>query len=835
MELFYQLEIVEDIKLSFSVHVVIGTRQGITFKKDPHKRQISLEVLKSYSNPLDQHLLNLLIKETKSSVDYSCFQVSKENGSKILKALNMTCKLLFQERLISIYFDQKALVKVVENNRSLELYINQEKVNKQEIFITDRLCRFDQKAIYQYDFSFPKRLLSKLQVPLNEEDITDLQLDYDDVLFERSKKESLQYALSPTPCLKLKDRTGAFADLLFDYQGRLIDKNSSLDTKKRNIEEEKLWEEDLLKTGFIKKVAFGSNYYCPIDKVAKSIMTLIDCGWKVLDTYDRKVIKGQTEDIQVQTMQEKIHLTGKVNFSGEKLSLDQVYGAFCRRQAFLELTKDTVGLLDFSTFSKLENLNVEADEKERSLKFHQGAFHFIKEAFDKNQTLDDLDAKENTLQDDYKFTGVLYPYQQIGVDWLKKLYLKGHHGLLADDMGLGKTVQVIAFLASCAFKKALVVVPFSLIIQWQKEIAKFYPDCHVTLYHGKLKKMPHEDQKSIILTTYGQLREDKEVFLKTAFDLVILDEAQAVKNSESQAFQIITKMRSKFRLNMTGTPIENNLNELFSHFDYLMPGLIQKDNQLDHQHTFALKQLKKLIEPYILRRKKQEVLKQLPQKIEQIIYVPMDDDERASYEQLIKEFKGNHKKQNSFVFETILRLRQHCCHPNIVYPDYAKKSAKFDKLVSDVLSVIDSGQKVVVFSSFVTTLQKMKAHFQGLSVPLLYLDGSTSNRQELVDQFQNSNQYPLFLMSMKAGGVGLNLTAADYVMIYDPWWNDAVENQAIDRAHRIGREGGLIAYRYILEESIEEKILKLKQNKSKLSADVLDEQGFMQELSDLIE
>jgi SNF2 family DNA or RNA helicase len=344
-------------------------------------------------------------------------------------------------------------------------------------------------------------------------------------------------------------------------------------------------------------------------------------------------------------------------------------------------------------------------------------------------------------------------------------------------------------------------------------------------------------QQRIILTSYALLRQDAFLLQSLSYECVVLDEAQCIKNDKSQTAQSSFLLRSKLRLAITGTPIENKWEELWSLFYFLDPELLgkRKDFVAAQGDERQWAEMKKCIRPFILRRRKDQIAHQLPPKYEQLIWVDMQQAQRTLYEEWRAKHRGDLLKKieregaathRVEILEAILRLRQICCHPHLVVPtlegDLLELSAKLERLITDLDSVVQEGHKVLVYSQFTQMLRLIEKQVQQRGWSYVYLDGSSQDRESLVQRFQEDPQTPLFLMSLKAGGVGLNLTAADYVFLFDPWWNEAVEAQAIDRAHRFGRKTEVIARRYITASSIEEKMMNLKQHKSSLSRQLFD-------------
>jgi SNF2 family DNA or RNA helicase len=450
------------------------------------------------------------------------------------------------------------------------------------------------------------------------------------------------------------------------------------------------------------------------------------------------------------------------------------------------------------------------------------------------------------------FRGTLRPYQKEGLGWLTFLRELGFGGCLADDMGLGKTVQVLAMLcgrretAEAPFRPSLVVAPRSLIFNWRSEAGRFAPDLRVMEHASPERSRNHEDFSGadLVLTTYGTLRRDAPIFAAAEFDYAILDEAQAIKNAASQSAKAAKLLRARHRLALTGTPIENHVGELWSLFEFLNPGMLGgratrvppwlkaaggKGEEAEKARTVVARVLR----PLLLRRTKSEVARELPERVEQTIVCELEPKQRAMYDELRAYYResllqrvddAGMNRSKMHVLEALLRLRQAACHPGLIDARRAGAgSAKLDTVISEVTVLIEEGHKVLVFSQFTSFLALVRAELDRAGIVYEYLDGKTRNREERVRRFQEDPSVRLFLISLKAGGLGLNLTAAEYVFLLDPWWNPAVEAQAIDRAHRIGQERTVVAYRLVARDTIEEKILLLQNDKRALADAILTE------------
>ncbi|WP_444958640.1 DEAD/DEAH box helicase [Microbulbifer sp. ZKSA002] len=446
----------------------------------------------------------------------------------------------------------------------------------------------------------------------------------------------------------------------------------------------------------------------------------------------------------------------------------------------------------------------------------------------------------------------LRPYQQTGFEWLQYLRKLNMNGILADDMGLGKTLQGLAHIlkekeSRRLAKPALVVVPTSLVGNWLNEAHRFAPTLKPLLLHGSNR---HEDfplipESDLVITTYPLIVRDSEILKEHDFHLLILDEAQVIKNPKSKAAQLLRTLSANHKMCLTGTPLENHLGELWALFDYLMPGFLHSQkrfnslyrNPIEKQaNEYKQEVLNQRISPFILRRTKQEVATELPPKTEIIQRVTLDTTQAALYETVrsvmekrvrdLMKKKGLNRSHIE-ILDALLKLRQICCDPALVKLDKAKKvkqSAKLEALMDMLPEMVEEGRKILLFSQFTEMLGKIETALEEQAIPYVKLTGRTRKRQEAIDAFQNGN-VPVFLISLKAGGVGLNLTAADTVIHYDPWWNPAVENQATDRAYRIGQDKPVFVYKFICENTVEEKIVDMQAHKQALADAIYSKDG----------
>jgi superfamily II DNA or RNA helicase len=468
-----------------------------------------------------------------------------------------------------------------------------------------------------------------------------------------------------------------------------------------------------------------------------------------------------------------------------------------------------------------------------------------RQLFQKLGSIEDIEAAKKPRA----LKATLRPYQEAGLSWLKFIHDLGSGGVLADDMGLGKTVQTIALLLAVKQDekkiRALIVAPTSVVTNWERELARFSPTLKVALWHGTGRKEQAEEIKEaeVIITSYALLRRDEEFLADLDLTYAILDEAQHIKNPMSATAAAAKRLKAKRRLALTGTPIENRLSEIWSIFDFVSPGLLgpldkfeqRFSRPIDNGDYKAAQRLRATIHPFILRRTKQEVAKDLPEKIEMDQICDLGGEQRAVYMNVAREVRAQVlgevervglAKSQLQILAGLTRLRQAACDPRLLglpreFGD--EDSGKLVALRELVSEAVEGGHKILVFSQFVMMLKLIEKALKEDGVPYEYLDGSTKDRMERVERFQNDPSVPVFLISLKAGGTGLNLTAADTVVHFDPWWNPAVEQQATDRAHRIGQTKVVTAYRLVAAGTIEEKILQLKAKKRELVAQVLSE------------
>ena len=563
----------------------------------------------------------------------------------------------------------------------------------------------------------------------------------------------------------------------------------------------------------------------------------------------------------------------KVNiaFGNQQITVADVKKALANNQQFVQLSDGTLGILPEDWLKKYALLFRVGEGKADSLKlsrYHLGVVDELYANRDQEELELQLEEKYEQLRqfDQIKqieppasLHAVLRPYQVSGYQWLNYLKEVNWGGILADDMGLGKTVQALSYLEQ--FKnqegklRAIVICPTTLIYNWENEIKKFTPSLRHRIHHGpqRIRKKEELEQYDVLITTYGTLRSDIKILSALQFDYAILDESQAIKNPSSKVTRAAQLLQAKNRLCMSGTPLQNNTFDIYAQMNFLNPGMLGSVEFFRQEFAIPIdklgepdrkEHLRKLLYPFILRRTKEQVAKDLPEKQEMVVFCEMEQEQRDIYDAYRNDYRNQIlgsietqgiQKAQLAILQGLMKLRQICDSPAILNEKekYPNHSIKLDELARQLKEDI-SDHKALVFSQFLGMLALIRTKLEELEIPYVYFDGSTTapEREKAIQQFQQQDKIRVFLISLKAGGVGLNLTAADYVYIMDPWWNPAVEQQAIDRTHRIGQTKNIFAYRMICKDSIEDKILQLQERKRALAKDIItDDSGFVKSLS----
>jgi superfamily II DNA or RNA helicase len=585
-----------------------------------------------------------------------------------------------------------------------------------------------------------------------------------------------------------------------------------------------------------------------------AVRELLQAGWHV--DAEGKVFRGPgASRLELRSGIDWFELHGEVDYDGTTVALPELLSALRRGDNVIPLGDGGFGLLPeewLRRFAPIAGLGTKLEDHVRFARNQAGLLDALLAAQPEVRTDEIFERARGRLRE---FEGVrpveqppgvrgqLRQYQKEGLGWMAFLREYGFGGCLADDMGVGKTAQVLATLElrrSEGAGPSLVVAPKSLMFNWRAEAQRFTPQLRVLEHTGLARDVAQIAQYDLVLTTYGTLLRDAPQLAEVEFDYVVLDEAQAIKNASTASAKAVRLLRGRHRLALSGTPVENHLGELWSLFEFLNPGMLGQSKVLKlggglarNPSEDARRLLAQALRPFILRRTKQQVARELPAKTEQTIFCDLEAAQRAQYDELLRHYRSTLLQRvqreglgrsKMHVLEALLRLRQAACHPGLIDPRRAHEpSAKLDVLLDQLMELHEEGHKALVFSQFTSLLAIVRQRLDQAGLPYQYLDGSTRDRQNRVDTFQNDETCQLFLISLKAGGLGLNLTAAEYVFLLDPWWNPAVEAQAIDRAHRIGQTRPVFAYRLIARETVEEKVLELQKTKRDLADAILGE------------
>ncbi len=681
---------------------------------------------------------------------------------------------------------------------------------------------------------------------------------------------------APRPCLTLRsakrydwEQERLRAELAFDYDGRRVHDG----TKGRGMYDpaarrfvvrdraaEASAKEFLYRLG-LEELAADYREDTPALRLAPKKLPAVAhaclaAGWHV--EAEGKIFRRPGEmRVEVSSGIDWFELHGEVDYGGASAKLPALLAALRRGETMVRLDDGTYGLLPeewLTRFGPIAGLGTaEADH----LRFRRNQAGLL-DALLATQPEVNCDETFTRVRDELRsfggihageqpagFEGVLRDYQKDGVGWMDFLRRFGFGGCLADDMGVGKTAQVLALLESRRGLPetpgpSLVVVPKSLVFNWKQEAARFTPRLRVLDHTGIARDVHAFADYDVVLTTYGTLRRDAAEFKDIEFDYIVLDEAQAIKNAGTESAKAARLLRGRNRLALSGTPVENHLGELWSIFEFLNPGMLgaasvfklagpgARNPGEETRHLLA-----HALRPFILRRTKEQVARELPPKSEQTLFCELETPQRKLYNELRAHYRNSLlgmvatqglAKSKIQVLEALLRLRQAACHPGLIDPKRRNDaSAKLDVLLERLREVVAEGHKALVFSQFTSLLSLVRERLDESSMVYEYLDGATRDRQQRVERFQTDPDCSLFLISLKAGGLGLNLTAAEYVFLLDPWWNPAVEAQAVDRAHRIGQTNQVFAYRLIARDTVEEKILQLQSSKRDLAAAIIGE------------
>lgn len=640
---------------------------------------------------------------------------------------------------------------------------------------------------------------------------------------------------------------------------------------KRNTEAEKKYSQTLIKLGLPLR-----GFRTAVDKAQafswlnENRVNLLNLGFEVSqpENRDKKYFVGKAViELEVKENIDWFDIHAKIKFGEYEISFKELRKLILKKKVEFKLPNGEIAIIPEAWLVKYGDLfamsETHGDHEKPVLKKHH--INLLKELEEGNLAKVHMSERLRNLQTfsgikDYplpeKFVGTLRPYQKAGYNWLR--FLNEFHlgGCLADDMGLGKTVQTLALLQAEKEKgnvgTSLLIMPTSLIYNWEMEAAKFTPDLKIFTYTGTLrnKDISRFSKYDVVLTSYGITRLDVELFQKFYFNYIILDESQVIKNPGSNIAKAVMELKSRYKLTLTGTPLENTTLDLWSQMTFINPGLLGGQTFFKNEYQVPIekrhdelktKKLNSIIKPFILRRLKSQVATDLPEKVENIYYTNMTVEQEKKYEEA-KSFyrhkildlidKEGINNTRMMILEGLTKLRQLSNHPKMIDARYEGDSGKLEDVSHMLENALLEGHKVLVFSQFVKHLEIVKHLLKERKIQFAYLDGSSTDRKEQVERFNKDANLKVFLISIKAGGLGLNLTEADYVFILDPWWNPAVEAQAMDRAHRIGQKNKVFSYKFITRNTVEEKILTLQKHKLKLSENLIQsEESIIKSLS----
>jgi SNF2 family DNA or RNA helicase len=692
--------------------------------------------------------------------------------------------------------------------------------------------------------------------------------------------EMLYEEVRPVPRPQLKIEKASWggnhrAELSFDYDGAIIPAQrrgasvADADARRRIVRDpaaEQAAVKRMERAGVRHYVDYGRvTYELAPSKLPGIVRALAAEGWRI--EAEGKLFRNPGAlQMSVSSGIDWFELHGSVEFGDASAQLPQLLAALKKGERTIRLDDGTFGVIPEAWLKKFGFIAGLAQPGEDALRFSKAQAGILDALLEEqaDSEVDEQFAQARALLRDFdgiapvqepsSFVGRLRAYQREGLGWLHFLERFGFGGCLADDMGLGKTVQVLALLEARRLLRvspdegrerpgpSLVVAPRSLVFNWKQEAARFTPQMRV-LDHtgaGRLRDPSGFEDFDVVLTTYGTLRRDIFHLKDAQFDYVILDEAQAIKNAVTESAKAARLLRGRRRLALSGTPIENHLGELWSLFEFLNPGMLGSSSvlrlgqgEVRSPDEGVRRLLSRALRPFILRRTKEQVASDLPPKMEQTLYCELEPVQRELYDQLrdhyrrsllgLVERNGLARSQMQ-ILEALLRLRQAAIHPGLIdSARSAESSAKLEMLLPQLQEVIAEGHKALVFSQFTSMLAILRSRLDQQKTTYEYLDGQTRDRQRAVARFQEDPACMLFLISLRAGGLGLNLTAAEYVFMLDPWWNPAVEAQAIDRTHRIGQTRPVFAYRLIAKDTVEEKVLQLQESKRDLADAILTE------------
>ncbi len=855
-----------------------------------YKNRESLKFGKNFSyNPeehffskKDEEIIKYLIDFEKKSY-YSLRTVNLEQDD-IKEFLNVVKDRPFKVNGLEVINVQEGCPITLDLKKDEELYVLKTDLQKLKKNILDSDCRFayDRGTFYLIPDDFSDIIYNLMKNDLDELSFKRDNLEMftqgmlpvikENVSLDDSLKDEVILGVKPEPKIYLDLKNGLIiANVKFSYNDIEVDFFEENGTVVRDEEIEHETVMELLSYGF--KESDKSFYLDDFDEIGDFLENHIDELAEKYAVFSSKKIQN-TSFLKDNHIRSTFSI-GKDNilryeFDFGEISNEEmadVLDTLKRKKKYYKLKSGNIlNLSENPDLDELERLVEAMDMDSSDLKEASGEIPKYRAVYldslkkDKyhiistDNLFDELISKFNSYKDakvklSKKDKETLRDYQEIGVKWLYNIYKCGFGGILADEMGLGKSIQLICLIKEILKEKKdakiLIVAPTSLIYNWKNEFDKFGSEIKYKVFAENKDARKHDLENiqdiNVLITTYGLVRRDKELYDEIYFELIAIDEAQNIKNANAQMTKAVKSLKANTKLALTGTPLENSVLELWSIFDFIMPGYLANllsfqrrynVKDVDEEHMKSLDNLTKQISPFILRRKKKDVIKELPDKIENNIYIDLNDEQKKLYavelEKTKKEIdeviaKEGFQKGNFKILQLLMRLRQLCIDPSIVYENYKGGSSKIENLVSIVEGIIKNGHKILLFTSFKTALDIVNREFTNNRISTYVIDGSvpSKKRMELVDKF-NSDDTNVFLITLKSGGTGLNLTSADVVIHLDLWWNPQVENQATDRAHRIGQKNTVEVIKLICKGTIEERILEL-QNKKKLLSDKLIE------------
>ncbi len=763
-------------------------------------------------------------------------------------------------------FDREVIPEIGVHENRLSLHIGSLTPASAEIIVQAMPVTFIKgNRIVQLPTHIPYTFLKAIPLdkPLAEADrerlLGSLSSQPDKVRIRHIEREVIRIVHNPVAQAVVSfHKQAGKARLYFTYEGNTVKDNDDLavivDIRRhleihRNRAAEEGFKATLLTLGFTPRPDQDFNWRVPGQPLEFLAPVLENHGFAA-KIGKRKIDGLVTIRWNVRTRQPNLYV-GPTVFSGDApIGIDGLFQAFQKGKRYVTRPDGSLGLISGEVRRVLSELSSSGTIQGEFIVFNMADFTSVRDCLEGEQDVH-TDSGFDAL---CRFGGhmdgvrrypipkdletVLRPYQVMGYNWLRTLNTLHLNGILADDMGLGKSLQVLALIKSLKEEGALkgpvlLIAPKTLLFNWELEIKKWAPDLITYTFAGpgRNRKKTFLEKHHLVLTSYGMLRGETPLLCSTQWAYVILDEAQSIKNADTMTAKAVKHIPADARLSITGTPVENSAIDLWSQFDFLMPGFLGDVDSFKEQYdtSRSLARLRAKTQPYVLRRLKSQVLAELPPKTEITLYCDFTDDQKAVYDQALTAARDEmdmlQGARSFHILRLILRLRQIACHPRLAVKSSRRQysSGKTEEVFHTALKILAEGHKILLFSQFTRHLQLIREFFLRHKIPTFYLDGRTTDRAAVVHAFKTHDTPCPFFISLKAGGTGLNLSEASYVFLLDPWWNPAVENQAIDRCHRLGQHQPVTVYRFITRGSIEEKVADLKTVKKEIESAVIDE------------